>query len=262
MKLTRTTTVAVSLALILLSVVLQWLASREKNALLESLAATTLSLGAVSLIAEFFLRSAYTHDLLSLVGLRESLHTVGVEEIVPSEARDWVRLYQGSSEITTLILRTQPWLERDWSLVLNAARARSVQVTVFMPDPTGGVADSVAQQLGIDSTNYAASVREVAGQIESSWKAARESGSLNKDSTILVEYLSLPPAYGLIQSDGLGVISLSPPVAGAAGTAPLTIGFDLKRGRMAKDWFEARWRDTRSRASGAPIYTDRKPQRR
>jgi hypothetical protein len=118
------------------------------DVLVTNFASVFLSIGAVTLVYDLFLKSRFAADLLDLVQLRQALVDAGLEEVTPETSLHWNDLLEGTSRFQFLLLDPSAWIERDWNIVLAEGRKREIRVNLYLPDPQSPVFDHLAGYLG------------------------------------------------------------------------------------------------------------------
>jgi len=200
-------------------------------------AAVFLSIGAVTLVYDIFLRGQFASDLLDLVQLKHSLAEAGLEDISTETAVPWHEILDVATRFRFLLVDPSAWIERDWNVVLGAGRKREIHVHVYLPDPDGPLFDSLARHVGLDMATYKSTIDRAVQQVELSWKNARDTAPhLIQGSSVDVVLIRDFPAYSLAILDERAVLLLGGSLGRNPGEAAVALRFRMRQKEFPWTW--------------------------
>lgn len=199
------------------------------------------SLGVVTLISEFYLKSSYTRDLIDLVDLSNHVREVGFLAARPERQTRWDDVFSGARSIRIYLPQPTSWADREWPDVLQQARARDVSVEIYVPDPEGPNVAGHASMLGHDSGRLAENLRDVTSRLGTEWRAALDAGSLKASSSLTVYAVTDVMPYGLVAVDGEHFLLAYDASTRSFTAGPLAVCFSRQDLDYPFDWFKRQW---------------------
>lgn len=193
---------------------------------LEALGSTLLSVGAISIIYELFLRHQIQDELLHLVDLKKSLAESQIKGGTELARIDWGPILEGATDIRCLLLEPSVWLSNNWPRVQQCLQERKTTFQVLTPDPEADYIPALAERLNIDEANYRAQLRDAAASIDDRWSAAKEGRQLHEGSSIELRYVAQAPLYSVVVSGTRSVIAVGRSLGRLGREDDLAIHFD------------------------------------
>lgn len=253
---------------ILILVGLAIVALSGENQTAAGLGGAVFSLGVVSLISEFYLKSSYTRDLIELVDLSNHVREVGFLGARPDRQTAWDRVLSGARDIRIYLPQPTSWADREWPDVLHQAQVRDVAVRVYVPDAEGPNLAGQASMLGHDGSRLAANLLDVVTRLSSEWRSSRNAGSLRPSSSLTIHAVTDVMPYGLVAVDGEHFLLAYDASTTSFTAGPLAVHFARQDTAYPLEWFKRQWENIDARMydktfeslPGAPSLADsRKP---
>ena len=196
-----------------------------------------LSIGLISLVYEIWLRSEVAGELLALVRLKESVERSGLREIVVSSHMDWADLFLRCNEFTLLPRDIATFASREWLHVLEAGRARKVDVHLLLPSTTGNSLGVLEAHLGMTLGSLVGIVTDARDSMLKAWDSATNSEPpLRIGSSLTVYEYDEFPGCAVFATDTTVAIELSATLARQPGDQGVTLLFDAKRNSQYFAW--------------------------
>ncbi|WP_166503351.1 hypothetical protein [Modestobacter italicus] len=231
-------TAIAALGLIALGLVFNWVG--DDGTLLDSTGGALFSLGLVTFISDFYLRRAYTYDLIRLVELSGHVKDVGFRRAETDRHIGWAQIFAGGTAYRFYLPVPTAWLSREWPSVLDAAQKRDVAVSVYLPDPAGPLLASQAGLVGQDAERFAASLEGVAETIEADWKNAAAANLLRPGSHVTIYLVTDLMPCGLVSVDAKHAL-LAHEVAVRTTQGPIVFQFEKEDESVPLPWFSRQW---------------------
>ncbi len=125
---------------------------------LQTILASLLTVGVISLLWEAFLKQVYARDLSRFLKLRASTVRTALQDVMPEDELDWSDLLGRATTVRVLLANPMVWLPQHQRLLLAAARRQAVDVVVGVPDEDGAHFPAVAQACGMDPDRLKAAI--------------------------------------------------------------------------------------------------------
>lgn len=232
-------TIGACLGLILVGLLITFLSGESRTA--SGVGGAIFSLGVVTLISEFYLKSSYTHDLIELVNLSNHAREVGFLGARLDRQTAWGQAFAGARQIHIYLPQPMSWADREWPDVLQQASAREVSVRIYVPDPDGVDISGQASVLGMDHQRLAENVRDVIARLGAEWAAARDGGRIRTTSSLIIYRVTDVMPYGLVAIDGQHYLLAYDASTAGVTAGPLAIHFALQDSPYPLDWFKRQW---------------------
>ena len=210
--LSRTIERAVWLGLIvaLAGVLLTVMAAHSEGALgviLANIGTAILTVGLVGILYDLLLREKLVHEVLSVVGVRESVSTFGLQKIEESTSIRLSDLLVDAKEVTVLPLDPLRWLDQDFSAVSRHARERKLNVTLLLPANESPYVQILAERLGKTEAQVQQVLDQAArGDVGEAWDAF----GVHEDSTLTIKRFGGVPTTGMVRTDRWLALELGP----------------------------------------------------
>lgn len=217
---------------------------------LENIAGVFLGIGLISFPYEMFLRRKLSNEILSAVEdqARPILKAVQLDATlrasgltgVQQRPIDWDAFYVDTKRIRLVpAAPTANWLESsEWEAALELARARSIEIDVYIPKDQGPWIPSLALRLNETDTDTTKRLQDLLLKIGETWEEAkRATPPLETGCCLRVWQYGGLPTVGLVLCDGRSAISMGS-LIGAPSVRP--IFFDIGEGtdKFFADWLE------------------------
>lgn len=209
-KLTTWTVISLAAGILLLifgpSVQPDWLGSA-----LPALGSAAFSIAGALLITEYFVKPAYTRDILSIVGIERELYETGLFELRPEARVDWKSRYARSRTIKAVISEPNGFQQLHWPAIIDTARRRPVSVTILAPHSELAPA---AQMAGYSvQSEYDAAVAQLCSAMEVEWKRLSDAKSLDANASLTIEPVTVAVPYAIYICDNFWSLVLNAPAA-------------------------------------------------
>lgn len=214
-KLSITRALAISLALVLLAVLGLWWATSLSGPLqtfVSSVASATLSIGALSLVYEVWMREQIHRELIELVGIERSTARSRLKMIASFDEFAWGEVFDRAKTIRVLLSNPDPWLVSHFPAIVEEAARRRTEITILLPD-VDGRANEIAEYHGQSEADFAAMLSRSARGAEETWKNRRD---LVVGSSLEIRTHKFFCAATVIETEGL-VVTVNYPPAGSSG---------------------------------------------
>lgn len=202
-----------------------------------NVAAIIFAIGLVQVVSDAWLHSRLTASFLTVVGQgqseirRELTKRFGELEqaleidqrLLPSGVRavergrtEWDALMASADTVVLVPLDLGPaWRQEEWDAAIRCARARRLDVDVYLPNVRGPNAGAHSLHLGYDSVRLEQDLRDNHAALLADWT----DGAVSSGSKLRIFTYDRPAGYGLVLGDSAWAMILPPaggPVAGAA----------------------------------------------
>ena len=205
------------------------------------------SLGVVSLISEFYLKSSYTRDLIDLVDLSNHTREVGFLGARLDRQTAWGQTFSGARRVRIYIPQATSWADREWPEVLQQAKARDVSVEIYVPDTYGANVPGQASVLGQDAQRLCENVRDVITRLSSEWRSAEDASSLKESSRLTISAVSDVMPYGLVAVDSDHYLLAYDASTRGPTAGPLAVNFARQDVDYPIEWFKRQWDNIEAR---------------
>jgi hypothetical protein len=196
-----------------------------------------LSLGIVAIVYDFVLRGTVLHETLEMVGIQESVTNVGLCNIEQGSPPNWQELCSGAQRISILLTNPLGWVQSEWTHVLETARVRPINVSLFIPREEGIDVASLASRLGFDEPAFVSQLKLAKNFLETSWRT--EAGdSLKRGSKFtLISYQAIA-GYEVGLFDDKAIMIISDPLERRIPAHTLVLEFAGTDARPVYDWLQ------------------------
>lgn len=202
--LTKQRTVGVSLALIVASFLIfticaYYVQDNIAKSITNAIAATILAIGIISFSYEIFMRDTITKEVLSIVGIKESITKNQILWAGRESTIDWSSIIKEGNEIHLLLTETT-WLDQHWSDLQHQATLRRININLLLPKPDGRNISNIATYLSTSMDDLSNKISESSDKIEMSWKDALSNENLEAGSKLQIFHYEEIPFYSLISN--------------------------------------------------------------
>src|SRR4051812_31763506 len=163
---------AVALGLIALGFIALWAASRLKDetaaTVVREFAAVLLALGVLELAHRFVLERSLVREILGLVRLEQRLLDLGLDDLTAAPP-DWADFFSDGDRFAVLPPDPLSWLRSEWVRVLDRARRKKVDVSIYVPAWNGPGHAAVAGRLGVAPQQFAADLSQLVRGVSDTW---------------------------------------------------------------------------------------------
>jgi hypothetical protein len=135
-----------------------------------NIAGVLLSLGIVAIVYDFFLRNSVLYETLNIVGIKQSVASIGLREIRLGSTPNWRELCSGAERISILLNNPLVWVQSEWNSVLDAAKTRAVDVCIYIPRAGWSDIASLSERLGFEKSDFVPQLNNARNFLETSWK--------------------------------------------------------------------------------------------
>lgn len=205
----------------------------------SSIGSSFLAVGAITILYDAYLRTAFTSELLELVGIQRNLADAGIRQICEEPDLRWNEFLADGRDYRVVLLDPTTWVDREWPHVLTAGRLRPITVEVMLVEPNGLGTNQLAENLSLTSEELRQRIVTAQRVLEDSWKtAARSDPPLQVGSSLTVRLSDKVPAFVLAVVDRR-VVMLSSGVLGRyPGEGTIALRFDTTNSMLTQHWFE------------------------
>jgi len=201
------------------------------------LGAVILSIGLISSAYEFYLRRAFTEELLDAVGLAHELKRVGIQQICTDAELDWTNLLENGTAYGLLLLEPTAWVAQEWPRVMAASRRRQTQIRIYLPDPGGDGMPALAARLALQPEALSQRIADAEQEFENAWKNARDSKRQPvKGSSLEIRYFPGVPAFSMTVIDDAIVFLVGPAVEREPADPILVFRFERQEATSIHEW--------------------------
>lgn len=190
---------------------------------------SVFSIGALSILLEIAARKSYADDLNGFLQLKAALVKSGLVDIEAEPPHSPSEKIQQASRITAVVRDPQRWVQRNFDSVLDAAKNRSVEIELLMPDPDSPNFDSVALSIGYEPEDLRRNYDLAIDWIQQRWNATE----VRDSSTITISTVSMP-LFELMVLDKTAIFSVGRTLGHKKGEAQLSMTFE--KGAYPVDW--------------------------
>jgi hypothetical protein len=225
-----------SLALVLAGIGLLYWSSRidgneDFATVVREAGAVALAIGALDLLHQIFLQRDLAQELLNAVGIKAEITEVGLDGI-RQEQPSWERFFTAGTEFAVLPIDPVMWMRSYWIHVLQAAQARKVTVSLYVPSPESSVLDLLATRLNAPANGLADDLRQTTEGVLDAWR----NGNIRRGSTLNVYTYGDLPGFGLAMADNRTLVHLTGTSVAPLGARSLTSEFSRGEGSDIGRW--------------------------
>lgn len=261
MEQTRKHAVLLAFSAVLAGTLLLWRGSSIEGVngvVVSSLGTIAITIGAVNIISDLFLREALSADLSSMtlrildtVSIDRKLLGSGLVGFAQTRRADWSEITSKSKSVKCLALDPVEFRIRIWPAILENARNGGVHVEIVFPSSAGGSSDPPELNSGEEAVSNS-DLTEVASSIESQWKAHKPHLG---DSSLEIRGIDDPPAHSFVWCDDSATLILEPLSRSTGHTDTHALTFRTK-GQPQAVWIREELEALDSRRK-SPLYSDR-----
>jgi hypothetical protein len=145
----------------------------------EAVASTLISLGAISLIVDLYLRRELQAELVRFVGIEQSIVANRVSGVARYSDVNWTGVLERKSLYRCLLIDPLPWIEANWQTIADSAKQRQIVLHVLIPDPKEEYIGQLASYSGMPANQLSSSIERAAAIVEERWKALSHGGVIH-----------------------------------------------------------------------------------
>lgn len=202
---------------------------------LQTLLTTTLSIGAISLAFEIFLKESYGRELLRFLNLREALVSSGLQQITDARDIAWGPILEGSATIHARLRDPGPWVLPNLTHLIRAGQTRRVTILIGLPDRDGENFDAIATSTGLSPDQLRNNIAAAVDAVTNQW--TNNKATIHGGSQIKIVSFQEIALYDEVTADSTTVFGLSRPVNHQVGDPNPSFMFAQDRSQELSRWF-------------------------
>lgn len=165
---------------------------------LTAIGSSFVSIAGALLITEYWLKPAYTQDVLAVVGVRDEVFNTGLRQLGPESQVDWSAVYREATEVTVVLNDLRSFQARHWPEICERARLTGMRVRLLAAPSGYGEAPTKISDL----TSPTGPLKE----FETEWRRLDNGKQLNKNSMLSLEAVNVSMPYTLFLTERTGVL--------------------------------------------------------
>jgi hypothetical protein len=194
-----------------------------------------LSLGIVAIVYDTFLRGSVLSDTLEMVGIKESVTNVGLCNIQQDMPPNWQELCSEAQRISILLVNPLGWVQSEWTHVLDAAKSKSINVSIYIPRNEGAHLELLASRLGFNQTEFVSQLNIAKKLLETSWRT-EGSQSIKKGSQFTLRSYQGIAGYEVGLFDDKAIVTVTNLLDRRIPARSLVLEFSGTSARSLNQW--------------------------
>jgi hypothetical protein len=196
-----------------------------------------------------FLKEILAQEILSRVGLRDSIARAGLEDIAAGAAFDVRPGIEGARSVRVMPLDPFAWARETFPVLVGAAGATKMEVVVILPSPDPEPARKLlADQLHIVESDLERRLKQLPEDLARAWDRAQ----IDSGSSLTVMTHQMLVATGLLVSDRMALIETGPSL-GQSPTDNTTLVQRFRRDAAYGKWAAAQLQEAIDSATPATV---------
>lgn len=224
------------------------------NAVLSAVGTVVITVGAVNLVSDFFLKKSISDDLIELVNSDRSLATAGIDRITEFNKFDWDALIGASRRLTIAVVDLDRFRASIWPRVLAAAEHPGKSYQVLLPDRLNiDLAKDAASRTDSDIVTYQTALEKLESDLQKDWQQAQDKPKLKSKSRLEIRRCAQIIRYQFILADTHAAVILEPLSATTRHIEVQVFRFSLNKGGQPVAAWLADSIEIAARKASAPI---------